>query len=52
LINDTYPIRQGNLYTQIRAESLRLKLDLLIQHGMSWYVDYETICDSVRGSNE
>ena len=44
--------RQGNLYTQIRSESLRLKLDLLIQHGMSWYVDYKTICGRFRGSNE
>src|ERR687895_1651083 len=44
--------RQGNLYTQIRSESLILKLDLLIQHGMSWYVDYKTICGRFRGSNE
>jgi hypothetical protein len=43
---------KGNLYRQIESESLRLKLDSLIQDGISWYVTNGTPCDLIRGNTE
>jgi hypothetical protein len=46
------PNGQGNLYRQIKSESLRLKLEIIIEYGSSWYVYLKSDCDRFRGSTE